>query len=257
MANIIQIDYLYREQEKMAEIIQNIALTDVSFEWDVAKNQIKIIWNWGQEPKVLELLDSIKTQFKGTMITIHNEERISKSDVKEVLNEEKVNEPVKELKEDSIEEEVILEEAVVSEEEMVTSQEEKNSLSEGEQEEKKVLANVRTDDALKEFLKITPSEYDFVLNPKEAAEKLCSKLDIKSEIIRHALVLVNKVSSEAMLMQELAKVYNNNNRAMIKVTLAGHFKKWLKSNYPSFMEENPEVNVFHFLNIFRGEKHKF
>lgn len=250
MANIIQIDYLYREQEKMAEIIQNIALTDVSFEWDVARNQIKIIWNWGQEPKVLELLDSIKTQFKGTMITIHNEERVLETAAKEASNEEEANKPLKETKED------LALEKVVSEE-VITSQEEKSSLSEVEEEEKKVLTKVETDEVLKKFLKITPSEYDFVLNPEEAAEKLCSKLDIKSEIIKNALVLVSKVSGEAMLMQELAKVYNNNNRAMIKVTLAGHFKKWLKTNYPSFMEENPEVNVFHFLNIFRGEKHKF
>ena len=35
------------------------------------------------------------------------------------------------------------------------------------------------------------------------------------------------------------------------------FKRWIKTAYPSFVEKYPEVNVFHFLNMFRDEKHKF
>lgn len=72
--NLVQVDYLYRDQAKINDFIAHLAITDVKVEWDSQKSRIKIIWEWGQESEVKKLLDVIRERFKEPVITIDNED---------------------------------------------------------------------------------------------------------------------------------------------------------------------------------------
>ena len=57
-----------------------------------------------------------------------------------------------------------------------------------------------------------------------------------------------------MVLSKALGRYFSKNMALAKVELRKSFEKWMKEEYSSFIEENPGVNVFHFLNILHGGK---
>lgn len=262
MANVLQIEYQYRDQKTLTEFIRQVACTDVNVEWDTQKCQIRILWHWGQEVMVRELLNLIKDRFKEFVVTIQNEDfnlQVSKvhaeAQVEIATDTPTMEEEVPEIVQEDVSQPAAVEEVIVQSEEEVISDEhvaEEKSPAESANTPEGSDTTPDLNELLEKLVGERMGEYDFAFNPEIAATDLCMDLGIKSEIIRLALALCTKCRTEKQLLQSLARVQQKN-QALVNAELRGSFNKWLKTEYPDVLRDHPKVSVMNFLNIFREE----
>lgn len=93
MANLVRIDYMYRDHGQIVDLIQTIFTTDVVVEWNAKEQFILLIWKWHQEDEVKKLLQLIRERFKNMTISIENGDREENAnDKEEDVEEIKVSE---------------------------------------------------------------------------------------------------------------------------------------------------------------------
>ena len=73
MANVITIDYLYRDNGEITDLLFHIASSNVGFDWSSEKSRITIYWEPYQEEEVKKLLELVSKRFKEPTIIIKNE----------------------------------------------------------------------------------------------------------------------------------------------------------------------------------------